>query len=77
MNTQANPAQVRFADAYHTLKSNAELLENEQEIDIDNLMAVVESSIHAYKICQARIDAIEATLKNSFDALENDKAAEH
>lgn len=62
-----NPQHVRFADAYQILKNNAELLENSQEIDIDNLMTVVETSIHAYKICQDRINAVEKALKDSFD----------
>lgn len=69
--TQTNPNQARFAEAYQTLKNNAELLESSQDIDLDELMNVVEQSIDAYKICQARIDAIEQSLKISFETLAN------
>lgn len=60
-----------FKDAYHTLKSNAALLERGDVVDIDNLMAVVESSIAAYKVCQTRIDALEQALKSAFDEVKD------
>ncbi len=62
-----------YQDAFNTLKSNAELLENSQNIDIDSLMDIVESSISAYKTCQSRIDAVEQALKQSFDKLNIDE----
>ncbi len=67
---QAAPHDT-FQEAYHTLKHNAQKLETEHDIDIDELMTVVESSISAYKVCQKRIEAVEAALKDAFDKLEN------
>lgn len=61
-----------YQTAYNTLKQNAELLQNQVEIDIDALTDIVEQSIHAYKICQERIKAVENTLKHNFDALQEE-----
>ena len=70
MTTAANNTTPDFQSAYHTLKTNAERLESQDSIDIDALMGVVEESIAAYKVCQARIDAVESALKGAFEALE-------
>ncbi|MDO4427784.1 MAG: exodeoxyribonuclease VII small subunit [Moraxella sp.] len=59
-----------YKTAYHTLKTNAERLEYSDEVDIDELMDIVETSIAAYKICQARIDAVDAALKDAFAKFE-------
>lgn len=58
-----------YQSAYQTLKKNAELLEHSEQIDIDDLTNIVEESIAAYKVCQARILAVETALKQSFDKL--------
>ncbi|WP_371923513.1 exodeoxyribonuclease VII small subunit [Moraxella sp. FZFQ2102] len=55
-----------FKDAYHILKKNADHLERSDELDIDNLVAIVEESLAAYKVCQARIDAVETALQSAF-----------
>ncbi|OOR88467.1 hypothetical protein B0181_08300 [Moraxella caviae] len=55
-----------FKDAYHILKSNAERLEQSDELDIDHLIDTVEESIAAYKVCQERIHAVEAALEKAF-----------
>ena len=34
---------------------------------IDELMTLVAESIDAYKVCQARIDAVEASLNQAFE----------
>lgn len=59
-----------YQTAYQTLKTNAERLENSQNLDIDELTDLVEQSIVAYKVCQERIGAVERALKLSFEKLE-------
>lgn len=56
-----------FKDAYAILKANADHLEHGSELDIDNLVAIIDESIGAYKVCQARLDAIEKTLEHAFN----------
>ena len=57
---------LSFKEGYDILKKNAELLENQQEPDIDNLMKVVEESMQAYKTCKSRVDAVQAALNETF-----------
>lgn len=57
-----------FKTAYDILKLNAQILQDSQEPNIDALMTIVEQSIAAYKVCQSRIDAVEASLNQAFDA---------
>ena len=59
---------IDFKTAYEILKNNAQTLQQSQEPNIDELMAIVEQSIDAYKICQSRIDAVEASLNQAFKA---------
>lgn len=59
--------QSTYQDAYQTLKRNAEILQQGDPVDIDALMTLVEESITAYKVCQARIDAVEKALATAFD----------
>lgn len=58
--------QTTYQDAYHTLKKNAELLQQSEHIDIDALMEIVQESISAFKVCQSRIDAVEKALADAF-----------
>lgn len=60
-----------FKDAYQILKSNADKLEQSEALDIDNLVAIVEESLAAYRICQSRIDAVEQALKSAFAQVDN------
>ena len=55
-----------FKDAYQILKTNADRLEQSDALDIDNLVAIVEESLAAYKVCQSRIDAVESSLNSAF-----------
>ncbi|MCW8039350.1 MULTISPECIES: exodeoxyribonuclease VII small subunit [Acinetobacter] len=57
---------LSFKESYDILKKNAELLENQQEPDIDNLMKIVEESMQAYKACKSRVDAVQAALNETF-----------
>ncbi len=57
---------LSFKEGYDILKKNAELLENQQEPDIDNLMKIVEESMQTYKACKSRVDAVQAALNETF-----------
>lgn len=63
--TKENNA-LTFKEGYEILKRNAELLEDQQEPDIDNLMKLVEESMQAYKACKSRVDAVQAALNETF-----------
>lgn len=63
--------QTDYQTAYHTLKTNAQRLENSQNLDIDELTDIVEQSISAYKVCQERINAVEQALRLSFEKIDN------
>lgn len=65
MSTPTTPTD--FQTAYHVLKTNAQQLQSSQQPNIDELMAIVEQSIAAYKVCQTRIDAVERALNQAFD----------
>lgn len=58
-----------FQEAYNILKANADAIENTQMLDIDNLVVTVEQSIEAYKVCLARIEAVEQALDKAFDGV--------
>lgn len=60
-----------YERAYTTLKQNAERLQADRDIGIDDLMDLVEQSIAAYKICQSRIDAVELAVQEAFDRVQN------
>lgn len=57
-----------FKTAYDILQNNAQTLQNSQEPNIDELMAIVEQSISAYKVCQTRIEAVEKSLNQAFES---------
>lgn len=58
-----------FQEAYNTLKANAHAIEHSDVLDIDALVATVEASIEAYKICLERIEAVEQALDKAFDSV--------
>lgn len=64
MATKKTPTQnpVSFRDAYATLQTHAETLRAQREPDLDNLLDIVTESVEAYKLCKARIDAVESAL---------------
>ncbi|OTG77677.1 exodeoxyribonuclease VII [Acinetobacter sp. ANC 5054] len=57
---------LSFKEGYDILKRNAELLEDQQEPDIDNLMKLVEDSMTAYKACKSRVEAVQQALNETF-----------
>ena len=54
-----------FREAYAVLNGHAETLREQTEPNIDELLAIVTESVAAYKICQARIDAVDKALKEA------------
>ena len=58
--------ELTFKEGYEVLRKNAELLENQDEPDIDNLMKLVEESMTAYKACKSRVDAVQQALNETF-----------
>ena len=64
--TDTTTTPDNFKDAYQILKTNADRLEQSDALDIDNLVAIVEESLAAYKVCQSRIDAVESALTSAF-----------
>jgi exodeoxyribonuclease VII small subunit len=58
---------LTFKEAFSILKRNAEKLDNQTEPDIDQLMAIVQESMQAYKTAKSRIDAVQDALKATFN----------
>ena len=59
-------APKNFKAAYETLQRNATELQQQDTPDIDNLMTTVEESIAAYRVCEARINAVQEALDAAF-----------
>jgi exodeoxyribonuclease VII small subunit len=53
-----------FNSAYEVLRRNAELLRDQEELDIDRLVPLVEQSMQAYRICRSRLDAVRLALES-------------
>ena len=51
-----------FQEGYAVLNRHAETLRTQQEPNIDDLLMIVTESMAAYKVCEERIDAVEAAL---------------
>ena len=54
-----------FKASYAVLQKHAKTLRQQTEPNIDDLLSIVEESVAAYKVCQARIDAVEAALEKA------------
>ncbi|WP_199507997.1 MULTISPECIES: exodeoxyribonuclease VII small subunit [unclassified Psychrobacter] len=59
-------APKNFKAAYEILQRNATELQQQDTPDIDNLMTTVEESIAAYRVCEARINAVQEALDAAF-----------
>lgn len=57
-----------FNENFKTLQRNAELLRDQREPNIDDLLEIVQSSVAAYRVCTARIDAVEKALDEALSA---------
>ncbi|EKD98437.1 MAG: hypothetical protein ACD_23C00431G0003 [uncultured bacterium] len=56
-----------FREAYGVLQGHAETLRNQTEPNIDDLLAIVEESVSAYRVCKERIDAVEKALEKALN----------
>jgi exodeoxyribonuclease VII small subunit len=54
-----------FREAYTVLQGHAETLREQTEPNIDDLLSIVTESVAAYKVCKARIDAVEKALQEA------------
>lgn len=54
-----------FKESYGVLQRHAQTLRKQTEPNIDDLLSIVEESVAAYKVCQARIDAVEKALEKA------------
>jgi exodeoxyribonuclease VII small subunit len=61
-----------FKEAYGVLQEHAETLRNQTEPNIDDLLAIVEESVSAYKVCKERIDAVEKALQKALTDVATD-----
>ena len=52
-----------FKESYGVLQRHAQTLREQREPNIDARLQIVEESVSAFKICQARIDAVEKALE--------------
>ncbi|ELA08562.1 putative exodeoxyribonuclease VII small subunit [Moraxella macacae 0408225] len=66
-------SKQNFQSAYEVLQHNAQLLQQNQQPNIDELMQIVSESISAYQVCQSRIFEVEQALQQAFkqQALDN------
>ena len=59
----AATAPAGFNAAYNVLKTNAELLRAQGDLDIDRLVPIVQQSAQAYQVCKDRIAAVREALQ--------------
>lgn len=59
----SDDTQTTFKAAYGVLQRHADLLRNQREPNIDDLLKIVTESVDAYKVCQARIAAVDQALE--------------
>ena len=54
-----------FRQAYSVLQKHATTLRDQKDPNIDDLLSIVTESVDAYRICQARIDAVDKALEKA------------
>lgn len=64
-----------FRDAYGVLQRHAQTLREQDEPNIDDLLAIVTESAAAYQVCQQRIAAVEQALEKALGAAVGTDAA--
>jgi exodeoxyribonuclease VII small subunit len=64
-----------FKESYGVLQKHAQTLRKQSDPNIDDLLRVVEESVAAYKVCQARIDAVEQALEKALGSAKEPAAA--
>lgn len=61
-----------FREAYGVLQQHAQTLRDQREPNIDDLLSIVTESVAAYKVCKARIHAVEKALQDAFTDVDVD-----
>ena len=61
MSEQTSPTS--FKDAFGVLQRHAATLRDQREPNIDDLLRIVTESVDAYKVCEARIEAVDKALQ--------------
>lgn len=61
-----------FREAYAVLHGHAETLREQTEPNIDDLLSIVTESVAAYKVCKARIEAVEKALQEALTDIGSD-----
>ncbi|WP_156901588.1 exodeoxyribonuclease VII small subunit [Azohydromonas australica] len=56
-----------FRENYEILQRHAQTLRDQDEPNIDDLLSIVTESVQAYKVCQARIEAVEKALAQALE----------
>ena len=64
-----------FREAYGVLQEHAQTLREQTEPNIDDLLAIVTESVTAYRVCKARIDAVEKALQAALTDVGGDVGA--
>ena len=64
-----------FREAYEVLQRHANTLRHQSEPNIDDLLDIVNESVAAYKVCKARIDAVEKALGEALQSAGLDDTA--
>ncbi len=57
--------ETTFKQAWGVLQKHAQTLRNQTEPNIDDLLGIVTESVQAYKVCQARVEAVEKALEEA------------
>lgn len=64
-----------FKESYGVLQKHAQTLRKQSDPNIDDLLRIVEESVAVYKVCQARIDAVEQALEKALGSAKEPAAA--
>jgi exodeoxyribonuclease VII small subunit len=63
-------SETTFKEAWGVLQRHAQTLRAQGEPNIDDLLAIVTESVAAYKVCQARVDAVDKALEAALQGSE-------
>jgi len=66
-------SDTTFKEAWGVLQRHAQTLRNQSEPNIDDLLGIVTESVAAYKVCQARVEAVEKALEEALRGSDNDR----
>ncbi len=60
----------KYRENYEKLRAIAERLAGDEAVDIDELVPLVDEASAAYKVCRARIEAVEKALAERLGTLD-------